>query len=820
MSARLTDNLEDLTRFYPKVLIYESGLKVVARFPSDIPDEFFGKVLEFTEDPVYLSAGERIKALSKSSEGTILLFDKRNTFMAPTGSGIDYHFKFDSVINLDLNEEIYNYIVTEMVASMQYYGSVAEIGNLYVTFNDVPRAYNKHTGEYVWGLADWHGVGQEYYNGEIFISHASRDAKKLWGHDWYYWSDYDETLLEIDISTGNFIMHDLSQFGAAVNESFMKPDGRLMLLQGDGTSSTRRTLWNFSSHNGVPTLEPVTDEETLDIWEWWYYIVMHPILNFNHSPDGSMYYYTNWYGIFAFDTKTDKFLWTTTDEIPNTTHEMAIQNPVNGNFYIIAYTDAEVGWSSGESVYEIDGKTGQILRKEPAENDGYSYYYMCGSFPDGKHFYYGSDWDDLYIVNTETLTLETTLGRQIGDYYLPTSKDILGNHLIHRRWPNVDGFTTFNKEGRTHYSAQSWTGLDCNWEQYSNLTPVRDGVITISSNGHLHLVSNNPNLPYKKAGIQKATEPEIIGDYLDEGWYNSDDLSGDWSPPVMVDPRWPSQNRLRTLDFGDGPRLYQIDRPSTASPLISIYRFEEGKFEHFLDREVPVPSTTLSSPNFSSNSGYLYSTTGTGHGTAYNLITEEYKTVPSFSSLSVSTSGVYVDGIEYFLPSSTNVAALMYNHSTNTWSSVTRRPGSYFSDHLYQRSFVYNGDIYSFGTNGLSLPSRRSNIYRFNLPARTWTLITTYENEYTEMDLFIELVGDYFYMPGAGVKFHIPSSTWENIHPNEVAGLSVRGFKDRGIMYYVHRGQHFSQMPNGYWKANSSSVFTSAYALPGALIPY
>lgn len=820
-NLRIIHDLSSVNQLYPKMFIRPNNERFLVNFPSDLPEEFVGQILEPITDLMFSSRNYGIK---ETLRGTFAFFKKSKPYYTATGSKNNYQFRYDGTINLDLDKEIYHYIVSEMVGIQEYYGSVAEIGDLYVVLNDVPRAYNKHTGEYVWGKADWHGIGQEYFLGSVWISHVSNDGKTMWCHDWYYWSGYDESIFEIDIQTGNFTRHNLSYFGAGVNESAMKPDGSLLLLQGDGTSRTRSNLWRFTSENGVPTVTRITDEDTITIWEDWYYVSAYSLINFKHSPDGSLYYYYNWYGLFAFDTKTDKFLWTTTDVLWNGFHEEAIQNPITGNFYIVSYFDQEVGSNSGEAIYEFDGKTGELIRKVLTEGTNeYNYYYMCGASPDGKHIFYGSDYDDVYVHRTDTLELETKLGEGIGDWYLPLSKDVVGNHLIHKRWPSVDGFTIFNMQGQKNYPHVSWKTLDANWGQYFYLTPTKDGIVTISENGSLHMISNDPDLPFRKPGIQRITEEASIGSPLEEGWYKDDDFSKDWSPPLLFNPYWPSQNVMRTWDLGDGPRLYYLSRSSVASPEISLYRFENGKFEHYLDRVVPIPGTTLSSPNFSTNSGWLYSPTGSGNSTAYNLITGEYKTIATFSTLSSSSAGVYVDGTEYFLPSSTNVSALRYNHDTNVWNTVTRRPGSAYTDGFYQRSFIYGGNIYSYGSNGLSGSLTRNNIYRYNLPARTWTLVSTYQEAFIGSSVVIELIGDYLYMPGSGLRFHIPSSTWESMAPNLVEGKSVTGIKDRGIMYFINRSDPgFEKLEVGgeeYWSANSYSAFTYAYALPGAVTP-
>lgn len=749
------------------------------------------------------------KLISSKGSYVILIKEDEAPVVLPwrtsTGSQFDYTNRYDREFPQIDFENVNVYALTTPMLHTDYYSGLIETENSFVTYNNIPQAVNKDTLEEVWGKKDWEGI-TDGYNVPVYSS-TSLDGVTSWAYTWSGSTDADY-LYEINNEDGSYNYY-------TINEPFewmmLKPNGDLLLVDRDGQKA-----WNFhKTGEGTHSVTPITGAD--EIYTLTSFVpTMIPEGHFHVSPDKERYYiYSPYsYGLGCMDADTNEFLWDTSSYITdNYPVEGAIQNPVDGNFILVTSDWDDL------TLHKVDGVTGQVIQTNTTPDVGGGYYMQAGISYNGEKFYISNEYSNTMLFDYETLTLIDGTLPGVGDFYAPSYRTSDGYEIITGRRSSlnddyISGIDIIN------YNENTITNWVASWEKqfpaippYTYVTPTDRGLFTKTDAGHIILFTNET---LDETTIGSHTPSSNVGEALPEGWYYDTDEGSNWKPAFFFNIRGPASNSFRmNLDFGDGERMYLIH---PADGVFTLYTFETGYWVQHSQQSMPL---NFQMRNYSRNgSGWLYDGQSSR---VYNLLTQETKNIVSTIPTLLGTfyAPANFGGIEYFFTStsaSASAHSFMYNHNSNVWTQIARRPGGTWSSMM---PYLYEGSIWMLGHDGVA-QNRTTNIAQYNISLNSWTVVATSPegpiiNSSTIYD-FPYFQDNNIYLPNSGYRYDIETNTWNDISrpPERNDRHNVVSFRDNRITYIYQTFMPW-QSPQ---QLEAIPHNIAAYALPGAVVPY
>lgn len=799
---------ESINTYYPKI----TDTRVVFK-PQDITgDETF--FME-PEETVGVSH-EPILLFSKSNQGSVITKLEKYAYKTSTGSRDDYSFEYDGEIKIP-QSDLKTYILNTPRLTNDYFVGITVYKNLLIFTNDIPYAVSMDTGEVVWDLMDTDMSGDH----RITVSHISSDGR-MYAHNWYSSSATVFYLYSIDVETGEYITHDVSEF--PFEESFLKPNGELVLHRRVlGTPYVRIFQ---ETEGGFSLREP--RQEYIDAIDG-FYVDMHPSVNhFYSSKDGSLYYICNTYTenvISAFSTETDEVVWTKSWTELNMTSTVGYSIPFHKDRgFLLVYQASDT--PASEVVLELfDWQTGEsISRVTYLDTDGTGggsdyapeWYSILNFSHSGNKFYMANDFKDTIFFDTDTLSEVGRVFTSLGNY---GEKDIHGANdisvLVAYESQGAEGlaFIDFNTNNVVKVSLAGTTNYETTFtfDNYNFLIPHNEGFYFSNGNGSLLYITEGESSVGKLANTHTPTT--VSGEPLTQGWYY-DNGSTEWRPPAFI-PKMRSLTLYKvTYDFGDGHETSLVSVDSSLN--YEVKRYINGNWVVVTTGTAPTNGNRLLYNSWQSyNSGFVYPYWSESFYNGFNFLTGELKSTSPVPG-TFSGNPYMLDNIEYFFSSSGNAAlGRAFNHTTNTWSTVTKNPAHGNPSYITS----YNGNIYTFTYNNLagSFAPRETIARRYNVASNNWTTLSTcpegvvpnpeimWDTPYTH--------NEFVFMPTSGYIYNMALDTWEfiGIEPRQADKSS-----------FVASRIHYSTVTG--IKINSSVSLinhsTAAYALPGSLAPY
>lgn len=724
-------------------------------------------------------------------------------YVTSTGSRDDYSYQYDLDI-IPPVDGFNTYFLTNARAASSYFSGFAVRGNRLIATNDHPMAFDLTTGEIVWDLIDE----------KLDISHVADDGK-MFAHEWFStfggYTETDFAIYSVDIETGAFNKY-ITSF--PFNASFLKPNGELLLLNSVGNDGRifRETESGFE-------LREITDATLLYTLST-VSVNMHPSVDyFAHSKDGSMYYLTDPWSdnvITAVDTETDTVVWykdyASLDMVNYAGDSIAFHPDVG---FLLTYIDSVIV-TDDITIEILDMETGESIDKRyyldtTGLGDGDDYapqYYNTFVFShSGEKFMIGTEYKDSIFFDTATLQ-EIGRSLQVGDY---SENPILGANDVCVMCSDANGlqFIDFNTNTVINVPTTDPYTVDVDLDvSYSHIIPHDGNFYTVNENGSVLLLTEGESGLGRKSNTPTPTL--ISGNSLAQGWYY-DNGETDWTPPSFLVDAF-SKTRI-THDLGNGSETLLA---STDGTNYSLYRYVGGEWVEHVTRVLPYISGSLfKSAWISYNSGYTYPfVSQAAWPNIHNLITGDTKTIPTVANL--DGRPFMLDNIEYFFSrGGVTASARAFNHTTNTWSVITKNPANGSPGYITS----YNGDIYTFTYNNLAgfSADRETIARRYNVSLNTWTTLSTcpegvvpnpeliYDSPFTH--------NEFVFMPSSGYIYNMALDTWEFI------GIEPR----QANKYAFNAGRIHYSIPYALFYSSSvlkTDYVAAAYALPGAIAPY
>ena len=725
-----------------------------------------------------------------------------NAWQTSTGSWYDYTYRYEGTMPINDWDNVNIYILTTPMLHADYYSGFAETDTKLVTYNNIPQAIEKTTLKEAWGKKNWEGI-LDNYNKNITSSTTSNGIT-TWAYWWSGDTDVDY-LYEINNEDGSYNYYTLSE---PFEWMMLKPNGDLILVDRDGQKA-----WNFhKTGEGTHTVTPIigTDE----IYTLTSFVpAMIPEGHLHVSPDKERYYIysPHSYGLGCMDSDTNEFLWDTSAVITdNYPVEQAIQNPVDGNFILVT-TD----WTD-LTLHKIDGITGQVIQTSTTPDVDGGYYMQVGISYNGAKFYISNEYSNTLLFDYESLTIISDSLAGVGGFYHPFMRTsdgyeiVIGeSRLVTQDYAGGVDIINYNTNTVTKWEAP-WQKQFPSFAWYTYVTPTNKGLFTKTDAGQIVLYTND-TLDEKTIGTH--TVSPNVGASLPEGWYYDTDTGSDWKPVTFLNTRGPSSSAFTmSLDFGDGERLYLI-HPENG--VFTLYKFELGYWVEHSQQVMPL-NFQVGAEN-RNGAGWIYDS---GADRVYNILTQETKTIAPKNISGTFAQLANFGGIEYsFSPTSASASnnSFTYNHNTNTWAQVARRPGGRWSS---MHPHMHGGYIWLVGHDGAT--TRTTNIAQYNISLDTWTVVSTSPegpimNSATIYDT-PHYLDNHIYLPNSGYRYDIETNTWDDISrpPERNNRFNVVSFKDKGIMYIYQRWMAWNEAA----QPESIPHNIAAYALPGAVVPY
>lgn len=786
--------MQDANEFYPKFVRNSSGSFDV--YTTELPTEV-------ASDELLINPNENINPLEESyvyvdyADGALLLriaaseYNVLTLYNTTTGSNLDYQFNYSGNFPTTIDKTQYNFYVpvqgTPTNTNFQpYFVPTLDLGDILLDLSGVLAAYDKETGDLIWGSQDWFNDGSPEFL-EMYLPIVTKEGILYFGYSGQYF--------RVNVLTGEFYTQ---PYGGAYQNILPKPNGDLISFSATTTNPSFLIHWNGTSLD-ITQLSGAAENHPRTVG------FDHPSRNIQHSLDGTKYVTTSGTAVRIWDTDTDALL-----------HEITIDNWYRGNNIMVSkdtglmYID---GYTTAQQLYEINPDDGTFTTSSIDADlpDGFWFAMMS---PDGKKIFADDGWNGQAIIDLDTKTVtQTPLKAGFEKDYTVYAIDGLSPLRIEQ---NNWGVTVTDDDTLAiiDFNTDTVHGFDGFADERKGKLPSGEKpVLTATTNGVLcaaydviYLISSE-QLDYDAAG--KNTKFDA-GQPLTEGWYLKG-LTDTWYPPYYATPKHVNESYPLSGTYQGAPGVYYFGYRYDLSFYSNVtnrevFGWSGGEFnklfdsvkDNNVDKVSGLANDTFWATNTSNRLAYYFDDTTKAWvalGTAAPQYTNKYN--------NIFGDGTNIYQFGGYLSTAARAAGVV-KWDGAAWTTLPRNPEDATDVRIV---FAQHGDyVYSYNRTTL-------NMYRFSLTGETWELLSPQNtgNTIGAVNLVHEhgvVWNDNIYFMEDLVVYNVSSDSWSTLIPQDF------------LAYYENTFLYIFDVGGIIYMAGTAYLGkTLSYALPGATTP-